>query len=191
MKKLFLFMMVSLDGFFEGKDHDLRWHNVDGEFNTFAAEQLDEVDTLLFGRKTYELMASFWPTYQPKMKETADAEVAQKMNSLTKIVCSRTLSSAPWGQQEDSIIIFNDNSAAEIMKLKQHSGKDIALLGSNNLSVSLFSQGLIDEVRIMINPVAIGEGTRLFEGMAGKLDFKLTKTRIFTSGNVLLRYLPS
>ena len=82
MRKIFLFMMVSLDGFFEGPDHELDWHNVDAEFNEFAAEQLNEVDTLLFGWKTYELMAGYWPTELAKQDSPV---IAEKMNSLPKL----------------------------------------------------------------------------------------------------------
>src|SRR5215813_2951666 len=93
MRNLFLFMMVSLDGFFEGPDHSIDWHNVDEEFNEFAARQLDEVDTLVFGRVTYEGMASYWPTVSAIED---DPVIAGKMNSLPKIVFSRTLEMANW-----------------------------------------------------------------------------------------------
>lgn len=88
MRNLYLFNMVSLDGFFEGPDRDIYWHTVDDEFNDFAIKQLDNVDTLLFGRVTYELMASYWPT--PEAVEN-DPLVARRMNETAKIVFSRTL----------------------------------------------------------------------------------------------------
>src|SRR5512141_851647 len=93
MRKVLFFMMVTLDGFFEGRDHDINWHNVDEEFNDFAIAQLNEVDTLLFGRRTYEMMASYWPTEGAKKD---DPIVAEKMNSLPKIVFSNTLSAVEW-----------------------------------------------------------------------------------------------
>ncbi len=91
MRNLFLFVMVSLDGFFEGPNREIDWHNVDEEFNEFAINQLNDVDTLLFGRVTYQLMASYWPTQSAK---ESDPIVADKMNNLPKIVFSKTLDQA-------------------------------------------------------------------------------------------------
>lgn len=93
MGKVFLFMMVSLDGFFEGPNHEIDWHNVDGEFNEFAIEQAKDVGTMLFGRRTYELMASYWPTESAKKD---DPVVAELMNSTPKNCLSRTLEKAEW-----------------------------------------------------------------------------------------------
>ncbi len=174
-------MMVTLDGFFEGPDHSIEWHNVDEEFNEFAIKQLHEVDTLLFGRVTYEGMASFWPT--PFAQEN-DPIVAGLMNSTPKIVVSTTLEQAEW---ENSRLV-NTNVAEEITKLKQQPGKDIAVFGSSDLAVSLLQMGLLDELRIMVNPVVLGSGKRLFAGMNEKCNLKLLETRAFNSGNVLLRY---
>src|SRR5579872_1265701 len=91
MRKVFLFMMVSLDGYFEGPNHDLSWHNVDEEFNKFAIAQTKNVGTLLFGRRTYELMRDFWPTEEARK---TDPIVANQMNTTPKIVFSRTLKEA-------------------------------------------------------------------------------------------------
>jgi dihydrofolate reductase len=181
MRNIFLFMMVTLDGFFEGPDHSIDWHNVDEEFNEFAIDQLHELDTLLFGRATYEGMASFWPT--PFAKEN-DPIVADLMNSTPKIVVSTTLEQAEW---ENSRLV-KANVAEEITKLKQQPGKDIAVFGSSDLAVSLLQLGLLDELRIMVNPVVLGSGKRLFAGMNEQQHLKLLKTRTFNSGNVLLRY---
>jgi dihydrofolate reductase len=183
MRKIFLFMMTSLDGFFEGPDHDLSWHNVDAEFNEFAAKQAADADTLLFGRRTYELMARFWPTESAKR---ADPVIAEIMNTRPKFVVSRTLDKADW---QNSTLI-RDNAVEKIAELKRQPGKDIAIFGSNNLCVSLIPTGLIDEYRIMVNPVAIGVGTTLFVGLRERLSLRLVKTREFASGNVLLCYRP-
>ncbi|WP_326635708.1 dihydrofolate reductase family protein [Streptosporangium sp. NBC_01755] len=93
MRKIFSFMMTTLDGYFEGRNHDLGWHNVDEEFGEFAARQLDESGTLVFGRVTYRLMAGFWPTPEG---EKADPAVAARMNGTDKIVASRTPDRAEW-----------------------------------------------------------------------------------------------
>ena len=183
MRKVFLFMMVTLDGFFEGIDHSIDWHNVDEEFNEFAIDQLNEIDTLLFGRVTYEGMASYWPT--PIAIED-DPVVAGKMNAIPKIVFSRTLDSAEWNNSR----LVKENIAEEILQLKQQPGRDLAIFGSANLAMSLLQMGLVDELRLMVNPVVLGKGKPLFEGIHEKLNLKLLKTRTFRSGNVLLCYQP-
>ena len=183
MRKLFSFNMVTLDGFFEGSNHEIDWHNVDGEFNEFAIEQTGAVDMLLFGRVTYQLMASYWPT--PDAIKN-DPIVAGLMNRLPKIVFSRTLDKAEWNNTR----LVKDHIAEEISKLKQQPGKDLALFGSANLMSTLMQLDLIDEHRIMVNPVILGSGNPLFKRAKDKLNLKLIRTRIFGNGNVLLCYQP-
>ena len=182
MRKIFLFMMVSVDGYFEGTNHDLSWHNVDAEFNAFAYKQLDNsVDTILFGRKTYELMESFWP--KPEGMEV-DPNTARFMNETQKIVASHEAFNSDW----NNTTIIHENVIAEIEKMKSQPGKDIVILGSNNLCIGLMEKGLVDEFRIMVNPVAIGTGSSLFVGLTQRIKMKLIKTREFKSGNVLNYY---
>lgn len=176
-------MMVSLDGFFEGENHDLSWHNVDEEFNDFAISQLNMIDTLLFGRKTYELMTSYWGSESAK---NDDPIIAGLMNIIPKIVFSKTLKKAKWMNTN----LVKDDVVKEISELKEKPGKDIAIFGSNNLSVFLAENNLIDEFRIMVNPVILGSGTPLFTGAKEKLNLNLIKTTIFKSGNVLLYFKP-
>jgi dihydrofolate reductase len=181
MRKMFLFMMVSLDGYYEGPNGDISWHNVDTEFNEFAVQQTSESDTLLFGRKTYELMESYWPTEAAKRD---DPIVAGLMNGLPKIVISTTLNRVDW----ENTKLVRENVDEEISKLKGQPGKDIAILGSSELTVSLTQMGLVDEYRIMVNPVVLGGGKPLFQGIHDKFNLKLLNTRMFASGNVLLTY---
>jgi dihydrofolate reductase len=183
MRNVFLFMMVTLDGYFEGPKQEIDWHNVDEEFNEFAIQQLDEIGVLLFGRVTYEVMASFWPT-QFAMEN--DPVVAEKMNSIPKIVFSRTLGKAEWNNTR----LVKDNVAEEVSRLKQEQGRDLAIFGSANLTANLLQMGLVDELRIMVNPVILGEGHPLFGGIHDRLKLKLLRTRTFRSGNVLLCYQP-
>lgn len=183
MRKIFLFNMVTLDGFFEGPNHDISWHNVDEEFNQFAIEQLDNTDLLLFGRITYELMASYWPTEHAKNDDPA---VAGKMNAAQKIVFSKTLKKADWNNTK----LIKGNISEEVSALKQKPGKDIAIFGSADLASTFIQHGLIDEYRLMINPVLIGSGKQLFNGIKNRLNLKLIKTRTFVSGNVLLCFQP-
>ena len=176
-------MMVTLDGFFAGPNGEIDWHVVDEEFNEFAIEQLNTVDVLLFGRKTYELMASYWPT---PAAATNDPIVADKMNRLPKIVFSRTLSSVQWQNTR----LVKENIAEEIAKLKQQPGKDLIIFGSSDLAVTFIQYGLLDECRIMVNPVVLGSGKPLFKGIKDRLNLNPLRTKTFRSGNVLLYYEP-
>jgi dihydrofolate reductase len=184
MRTLYLFDMMTLDGFFEGPAKgEIDWHNVDAEFNEFAIDQLNATDLLLFGRVTYEGMASYWPT--PAAMED-DPLVADKMNSFPKIVFSRSLEKASWNNTR----LIKNNIVEEVLDLKRQPGKDIALFGSADLASTFTSQGLIDEYRIMVNPIVLGKGTPLFRGTDNKLKLELLKARPFKSGNVLLCYQP-
>ncbi len=184
MRKLVMFNLVSLDGYFEGPGRDISWHNVDAEFNEYAAEMRNSSDTFIFGRVTYELMARFWPTPEA-MKN--DPVIAEMMNSLPKIVFSRTLERAEWNNTR----LVKGNLVEEIKKIKMLPGKDLTILGSGSIVSQLAPIGLIDEFRILVNPVVLGRGTPLFNGIKDKLNLKLLKTKTFTSGNVLLCYEPA
>lgn len=173
---------MTLDGFFEGLNHDINWHNVDDEFNDFAIRQLESMDMIFFGRATYEIMVGFWPT--PFALEN-DPVVAGLMNAIPKAVFSRSLNKAEWNNTR----LIKDDIAGEIAKIKQKATKDIGIFGSANLIASLMPSNVIDEHRIMLNPVVLGAGTPLFKP-ATKTNFKLLDARVFKSGNVLLTYAP-
>jgi dihydrofolate reductase len=183
MRKLIFFMLISLDGFYEGPGHSLDWHNVDEEFNEIANAQLDSVDVLLFGRVTYEMMAAYWSTAEAVKN---DPVTATAMKNKAKLVFSRTLSRAAWQNTR----LVKDNIAQEVASLKAQPGKDLIIFGSSDLSVTLIQAGLIDEFRIMINPLALGAGKSLFKGLQSRLNLELIKYRVFKSGNVLLYYRP-
>ncbi len=180
-------MMVSADGYFEGLDHDISWHNVDDEFNEFSIEQMSLVDTLIFGRRTYELMESYWPTEGARRD---DPKVAEFLNTLPKIVFSRSLKKVEETEYWRNVTLMHAVNSEEIKKLKQKPGKDMAIFGSNNLCVSFIEKGLLDEIRIIVNPVVLGSGNALFAGLNKKLNLKLIKTKTFKSGNVLLYFQP-
>lgn len=183
MRKIVFFMLTSLDGYFEGPSRDINWHNVDEEFNEFAEQQTSEFGALLFGRVTYELMASYWPTEAAKRN---DPVIAKLMNSLPKIVFSKTLQKVEW----ENTTLVKDNFKKVVRELKKEAGKDAAIFGSSDLAVMFMEQGLIDEYRIMVNPVVLGDGKPLFKGIKNQVDLKLIKTKVFQSGNVLLYYEP-
>ncbi len=174
---------MTLDGFFEGANKEIDWHNVDEEFNEFAEEQLMSAGVLLFGRVTYDLMASYWPS-EPAMAN--DPFIAERMNTIPKIVFSKTLQKAEW----NNTTLVKENIAAGIMQLKQQPGKNMFILGSAVLSATLMQLGLIDEYQVMVNPMLLGKGNPLFKSGNDKLDLRLINTRVFDSGNVLLCYEP-
>ncbi len=182
MRKLIVFLMTSLDGYVADRDGGLDWHVVDDEFNAFSTRQLDAADMLVFGRVTYELMASYWPT---EFAIADDPETAHRINTMPKRVLSRTLDSADWNNTR----LIKDDIAGAINQLKQQPGKDILILGSSRLSASLMNMGLIDELRIMVSPVVLGAGQSLFAG-ADMRKLKRVKTEAFQSGNVLHIYEP-
>ena len=177
MRKVIVSNLMSLDGFFESPDQKLDWCSVDEEFFEYAKDMLRNADTLLFGRKTYQHMANYWPT------APAD-EIDSHMNNLPKIVFSRTLQSAEW---KNSTLVKSD-AVAEISRLKQLPGKDIVILGSASLASFLLQLGLIDEYRVILNPVFLGSGKRLFQDVKERLRLKLSRTKLFGSGVVVLYY---
>ena len=188
MRKVIFFMMTTLNGFYERGRWDvdpnaLDWHHTDDEFATFAAEQLGEADTILFGRVTYEGMATYWPTPEAI---AADPAVAEKMNALPKVVFSRTLQGVGWSNSR----LAEADVAGEIRRLREQPGKAIIVLASSDLAASLAAEGLIDEYRIMVNPVLVGRGKSVFAGLARDVPLKLLDTRTFGNGNVLLTYAP-
>jgi dihydrofolate reductase len=177
MRKVIVSNLMSLDGFFEGPNHELDWFVVDEEFFEYARDMLRGVDTILFGRKTYQHMADYWPSAPAE-------EIADQMNNLPKIVFSRTLESAEW---QNSTLVKND-AVAEISKLKQLPGKDMVILGSASLASFLLQRGLIDEYRVILNPVLLGSGSPLFQDVNQRLRLKLSRTKLFGSGVVVLYY---
>jgi dihydrofolate reductase len=190
LRRLFMFMTISVDGFFEGRNHDISWHNVDEEFNKFAIAQLRETETILFGRRTYELFEDTWPKAAADPRTSKDnLEIARLINNMNKIVFSKTLKKVEEKESWRNVKLVREVNPEEIKRWKQEPGKDLSV-GGNNLAVSFAEAGLIDEIRIMVDPVVIGKGTPLFEGIKDKLNLRLLKIRTFKSGNVLLYYQP-
>jgi dihydrofolate reductase len=184
MRRLIVFNQVSLDGYFADMNGDMSWaHKQDAEWNAFVADNASGGGLLLFGRITYELMASYWPT--PHASQNAPL-VAERMNNLPKVVFSRTLDKASWSNTK----LVKGDMAAEVRKIKQEPGPDMAILGSGSIVCQLAQEGLIDEYQIVMNPVVLGQGRTMFEGIKEKLTLKLTRTRTFGNGNILLCYEP-
>ncbi len=171
--------MTTLDGYDEGPHGEFDWPLVDDEFNQFAVDQLDEADTLLFGRTTYLGMRDYWPAVGD------EDPIAARMNGYDKLVVSRTLTSTDWGNTR----ILAD--PIEVAPLREAAGRSIAVLGSSALTVSLLEHGLIDEVRVMVNPLILGAGRSVFHTSTSRWPLTLLDTRPFRSGNVLLTYRPA
>ncbi len=175
---------MSLDGYFTDVDGDMSWaHKQDAEWNAFVAENAKSGGELLFGRITYELMESYWPT--PAAAKAAPV-VAERMNNLPKIVFSKTLDKASWNNTK----LVGGDLAAEIRKMKNEPGEQMVIMGSGTIVSQLTAEGLIDEYQIVANPIVLGKGRTMFEGIKRKLNLKGTKTRSFGNGNVLLCYEP-
>jgi len=183
MRKIIVFNFVSLDGFFEGPNKELNWHQVDEEFHQFAIDQLNEIDTILFGRVTYQMMHAYWTSSHAA---STDPVITGLMNSKNKIVFSRTLDKTHW---ENSKLI-KENLVEELIQMKHQDGKDMIILGSGIITCLFAELGLIDEYRIMINPVILGNGNLLFKRINERHKLKLLRSGIFNSGNALLCYEP-
>jgi len=184
MRKVILFNLMTLDGYFEGKNKwDIAWHQVDDEFNAFSIQQLDQAGGLIFGRVTYQGMAGYWPS-PAAIKD--DPDVAIRMNSILKYVFSNTLDNAEW----NNTLIIKGDAVAELSKLKQQPGKDLFVFGSGELASGFIRHDLIDEFRLMMNPIVLGAGNPLFKQTDQILKLKLLNTKSFQNGNVLLYYQP-
>jgi dihydrofolate reductase len=182
MRNVIFAINITLDGCC---DHTK--FNPDEETHEYFTQLTRDVDLLIFGRKTYQLMVPYWPDIAKSQSETkADIEFAQAFVSKKKVVFSRSLASAEDGNTR----IVRTNLHDEILKLKQEPGKNI-LVGGVDVPSQLMELGLIDEYRFVVMPIVAGEGRRLFEGinLQEKLRLKLVESKIFKSGCVALRYL--
>lgn len=182
VRKLIMFNHVSLDGFFTDASGDMSWaHARDEEWQRFTNENAGGDAELVFGRKTYEMMAGFWPTPQAKQ---ALPEVAASMNRMRKYVFSRTLQKVEW---ENSSLLTGD-LAREVRNLKTQRGPALLIMGSGEIVSQLTGAGLIDEYQLVTVPLIVGRGRSLFEGVTTRPRLKLTRTRTFQNGNVVNWY---
>ena len=183
MREVILMMSVSLDGFIEGPERELDWHMVDDELHSHFNSQLSAMGAFLHGRVTYQLMAEFWPTADRDPSSTGPmVEFARIWRDMPKVVFSRTLEGADW-----NTTVVRDVVADDVMALKAQSGGDLAL-GGADLAASFMRLDLIDEYRLYVHPVVIGQGKPLFQPSNVRIDLRLAETRTFGNGVVLLRY---
>ena len=182
MGRLTVFNLVTLDGYFTGENGDLSWaHKQDPEWNEFVSGNASGDGALLLGRKTYDMMVSFWPT--PEAMKTMP-EVAKGMNGMPKYVFSKSLDKLSWQNTK----LMKGDLVAEVRKLKKDSDKDIVILGSGTIVAQLAQARLIDAYQMVVNPIVLGKGRTMFDGVKDKLELKRTKTRNFANGNVVLWY---
>jgi len=186
MRKLVLFMHVSLDGFAADTKHRLDWISYDSELQQYADGIVATVGSPVYGRVTYELMAGYWPTVlnNPEASEHSKAH-AQWVDKAAKIVFSKTMKKAEW----NNTMVINDNVAEEIHKLKQQPGKDLVIFGSPGLAHSFMELDLIDEYQLTLNPVLLGSGLPVYQNIKNKTNLKLLKSTPLKSGVMGLHYV--
>jgi dihydrofolate reductase len=187
MRRLILEEWLSLDGFAVDRDGELAFLP-ESETDRFSdkdqLEFLDSVDTILLGRRTYELFVDYWPT------ATADKEViTDRLNTIPKLVFSNSLSEAPWGSWPPAEVV-RGNAVAEIKRLKAQEGKHLVLWGSLSLAQDLIDADLIDEYHLQICPTAVGGGRPLFPSLRSYARFKRANVRTYDTGVVFLHYEP-
>jgi dihydrofolate reductase len=189
MAKILVFNSVSLDGYFTDANNDMSWAHADpndAEWNAFVGENASGGaaggGAMLYGRITYEQMASFWPTPQA-MKMMP--EVAKAMNEMTKIVFSRSMKKAEWINTK----LVKGDLVTEVRKLKK-GDQDLVIMGSGTIVSQLTQAHLIDDYQLVVVPIVLGKGRTMFEGVKDRLTLKRTKTRNFKNGNVVLSYEP-
>jgi dihydrofolate reductase len=186
MRKTIASEFVSADGYIVGPMEDMSWvmNNFNEEMGLYAGGLMESMDTVLLGRVTYEIMAGAWPNMT---EETSPG--ANRMNSATKVVVSKTLGSAPWGKYSPARVI-RDNVEQQIKELKQSDGKNIVIYGSANLVQNLTELGLIDEYQLLVHPILLGGGKPLFRRMQQPVNLKLLRTQTFGNGVNMLCYAP-
>jgi len=182
MKKVIFQMSISVDGYVEGPNREIDWHIVDDEFNAYAVETLKATNVLIMGRKTYQLMAGYWPTAQGD-----HAGVKEKMNNTPKLVFSSTLKHLDWQNSR----LATGSIADEVARLKQVPGDGLLWVGGSDLAASFLEQGLVDEIRVVVTPILLGAGKAVFGAITRRYPLKLLWTRSFRSGNFVLAYEPA
>lgn len=187
MRNVILQEFVSVDGMAAAQKDSVDFipaaMSGDQSFGRRQSSFLDAIDTIVLGRKTYEMFAAYWPNVT-----TGDEEpFADKLNAIPKVVFSGSLDRAPWGKWDEATVVRTD-VAKEIVRLKQQPGKDMVIWGSISLAQALMREGLIDEYQLVVCPVVLGDGRRLFDEHATPGEMHLLSTRSFDRGAVLLSY---
>ena len=195
MRRILMFNHVTADGYFAGTDGNLNWVVPDEEIDKAAVQQMPTIDTILLGRRTYELFEAYWPHALNDSETAADPhdssrrsstlrEMAIWINEARKLVLSRTLKKVGWNNTH----ILPEIDPGAIQALKRGPGKDIIVFGSGSVVSELTNHGLIDEYQFVVNPILLGRGKPLMEGRSNGSKLKLRESKQYPSGNVVLRY---
>jgi dihydrofolate reductase len=186
MRRLMVFENVTMDGYFTDAKGDMSWAHQGSspDWEAFTTENAKGGGEMLFGRITYDLMKSYWPTPAAAKDNPV---VAEQMNSLPKVVFSKSLDKASWSNTK----VVKGDLAAEVRRMKKEPGRDMVIMGSGTIVSQLAPAGVIDEYQVVVHPLVLGKGRTLFEGVTDRLAFKVASTRTFSNGNVLLSYEPA
>jgi dihydrofolate reductase len=185
MRKLVLFMHVSLDGFVTDPKGSMNWITVDEEIFDYAGDRTNEADTALYGRVTYDMMEAYWPTAADQPNPSRhDIEHSAWYKKVEKVVLSKSMK----GQNRPQTTIISDNVAEKVKQLKKSEGKAIIIFGSPSAAHSLMAENLIDDYWLFVNPVLLGGGIPVFKNIKNRVKLKLVKSHTFSSGVVCLHY---
>ena len=186
MRKLIHLVHTRLDGFIDGPDGEFDWPSIGPELSAYGRALNDRVDTFLYGRVVWEMLAGFWPQAESLSDDPHDLAFAPVWRSMPKLVASRTLTEAGWGTQ-----VIRDDVTGQLASLKAGPGKDILLHGGSNFAGVLTRAGLIDEYQVVVHPVVLGGGRPLFARAEDRIALTLLESRTFDHRTVLLRYQPA
>ena len=195
MRRILVFNRVTADGYFAGPDGSLEWVVRDPEVDKAGAQRMPDTDTILFGRRTYELFESFWPHAVDDSPTASDPHAAGRrsvemramgtwINEATKVVFSRTLKDVTWRNAR----LVRELDPREIEAMKQQPGKDMIVFGSGSIASQLTQHGLVDEYSFVVCPTLLGSGRPLLSGLSKSSRLELLEVKEYPSGNVLLRY---
>ena len=195
MRRIVMFNRVSADGYFAGPDGNLDWVVPDDELDKGAADNLSDVGTMIFGRRTYEMFEGFWPRaiddsptapdpHAPGRRSPEVRAMAVWINEATKLVFSKTRKDVTWRNSR----LFHELDPREIEALKSGPGGDIMLFGSGSIVSQLTEHRLIDEYQFVVCPILLGSGRSLLRDVSAQLRLDLLETKKYPSGNVMLRY---
>lgn len=184
MGKLILSMMMTADGFVAGADNELDWVVWEDEMDRDAAELIQSVDAMLVGYGAYKDMAAYWPTALTKPGSESEGAFAKLINAKPKVIISQTEEKLLWKNEE--LLVVTD-LASQVASLKESKG-NIVFYGGAGLAQAMVAAGVIDEYRLLVSPVAIGQGKALFSALSTKLTLKFTAAKPYKSGAVLLCY---
>jgi len=195
MRRIVVFNRVSADGYFAAADGNLDWTVPEPEIDRAAGESASSVDTILFGRKTYEMFARFWPNVSVEAptapdphaggRQSADVRnIASVLNRMTKLVFTNTLKTVTW--ENSQIAGVFDPAGVEAMKKTE--GKDMIVFGSGTIVSELTKHGLVDEYQFVVSPLLLGNGRPMIAGLDDRAKLTLLEAKRYPSGNVMLRY---